>query len=305
MAHFYSRFFRKAFLTLAFTGVASVPAYNRSEAKENSLPKITPVEMTTAGTVKTPRRFAEIVIDASTGEVISHKNADQRLYPASLTKMMTLYLTFEALSQKKLDLNQDVPVSKKAAAQEPSELGLKAGRTICIEDAILAITTKSANDCAVVLAEAVGGSEKDFAHAMTAKACQLGMNGTHFVNASGLHDAAQYSTARDMAALSRALIRDYPQYYHYFSSKTFTYGKTTYPTHNRLMNSYQGMDGIKTGYVDASGFNLAASAVRDGTRLIGVVFGGETAAARDAAMEKLLDQGFAYVKKIPAAAPAR
>jgi D-alanyl-D-alanine carboxypeptidase len=245
-----------------------------------------------------PDRFAAIVIDASTGYVISEKNPDERLFPASLTKMMTLYLAFEAMSQGTLNKNQYIPVSRRAAAQEPSSLGLKPGDTIRVEDVILGIATKSANDCAVALAEAVGGSEDRFARAMTIKARQLGMNNTHFVNASGLHNRSQFSSARDMAALSQALIRDYPRYYRYFSTASFNYEGNTYFNHNKLMSSYQGMDGLKTGYVYASGFNLASSAVRDGTRLIGVVFGGKTARVRNQIMKKLLDNSFARISNI-------
>ncbi|MCE9508339.1 MAG: serine hydrolase [Alphaproteobacteria bacterium] len=302
-------------------GVAGSPAYNDDGTKENLIAKTAPIEAVPPDTVMLPGqaveislqggvnvkasgRFAEIVIDATTGEVLSQKNADTRLYPASLTKMMTLYLTFEALSQGKLELSQNLPVSKEAAVQEPSELGLKAKDSICVEDAVLGITTKSANDCAVVLSEADGGSEESFARAMNIKARQLGMNNTNFVNASGLPDKAQFSTARDMATLSRALLRDFPQYYHYFSVKSFTYRGHTDPSHNKLMGSYPGMDGIKTGYIDASGFNLAASAVHDSTRLIGVVFGGRTARSRDITMAKLLDQGFASVRKNRVAALA-
>jgi D-alanyl-D-alanine carboxypeptidase len=251
-----------------------------------------------------PDRFAEIVIEASTGYVISEKNADKRLYPASLTKMMTLYLTFDALSQGTLSRYQYIPVSKRAASQEPSSLGLRTGDTIRVEDAILAIATKSANDCAVALAEAVGGSEERFARAMVAKARQLGMNNTSFVNASGLHNRSQFSTARDMALLSRALIHDYPRYYHYFSTASFTYGDYTYLNHNKLMGNYQGMDGLKTGYVYASGFNLAASAVRNNTRLIGVVFGGRTARTRNIAMARYLNEGFARISDVRVASLA-
>ena len=251
-----------------------------------------------------PERFAEIVIEASTGYVISEKNADKRLYPASLTKMMTLYLTFEALSRGTLNKYQYITVSRRASSQEPSSLGLQAGDTLRVEDAILGIATKSANDCAVSLAEAIGGSEERFARAMVIKARQLGMNNTNFVNASGLHNRAQFSTARDMAALSRALIRDYPGYYRYFSTSAFTYGDNTYLNHNKLMGSYQGMDGLKTGYVYASGFNLAASAVRSGTRLIGVIFGGRTARSRNVAMGKLLDQSFARISNVRVASLA-
>jgi D-alanyl-D-alanine carboxypeptidase len=245
-----------------------------------------------------PDRFAAMVIDASTGYVISEKNPDKRLFPASLTKMMTLYLAFEAMSQGTLNKNQYISVSRRAASQEPSSLGLKAGDTVRVEDVILGIATKSANDCAVTLAEAIGGSEDRFARAMTIKARQLGMNNTHFVNASGLHNKSQFSSARDIAALSRALIRDYPRYYRYFSTPSFTYEGNTYLNHNKLMSSYRGMDGLKTGYVYASGFNLASSAVRDGTRLIGVVFGGKTARTRNQIMKKLLDDSFARISSI-------
>lgn len=252
-----------------------------------------------------PDRFAEIVIEASTGYVLSERNADKRLYPASLSKMMTLYLTFGAMERGALSKNDYITVSKKASMQEPSSLGLRPGDTIRVEDAILAIATKSANDCAVALAETVGGSEGDFARAMTVKAHQLGMNNTNFVNASGLFKRAQVSSARDMAILAQALIRDYPKYYRYFSTDTFTYDGYTYMNHNKLMSYYEGMDGLKTGYVYASGYNLAASAVRNGTRLIGVVFGGQTARSRNNAMEKLLDQSFARISNIRVASLAK
>lgn len=245
-----------------------------------------------------PDRSAHIVIEASTGYVLNARNPDKQLYPASLTKLMTLYLTFDALEEGRLGKRQRVSVSKRAAAQEPSSLGLRPGETIRVEDAILAIATKSANDCAVVLAEAVGGSEDRFAKLMTMKARQLGMNHTRFVNASGLFKPAQVSTARDMAILSKALIDDHPQYYRYFSTESFTYEGNAYQNHNKLMNSYQGMDGLKTGYVYASGYNLAASAVRSGTRLIGVVFGGKTTRSRNNTMAQLLDRGFADITQI-------
>lgn len=252
-----------------------------------------------------PDRYAAIVIEASTGYVISEKNPDKKLFPASLTKMMTLYLAFEAMAEGRLNKNEYIPVSKRAAAQEPSSLGLKPGDAIRVENVILGIATKSANDCAVALAEAIGGSEDRFARAMTAKARALGMNSTRFVNASGLHNPAQFTSARDMAALSRALIRDYPAYYHYFSTNAFTYEGRTYLNHNRLMSTYPGMDGLKTGYVYASGFNLAASAVQDGTRLIGVVFGGKTARSRNQAMARLLDDSFARIGNVRVAALAK
>lgn len=244
-----------------------------------------------------PDRYGHIVIDAQSGFVLSEKNADKKLYPASLSKLMTLYLTFEAIEAGRLTKYQRVPVSSSAQYQPPSKLGLEAGYTIRIEDLILALVTRSANDAAVVLADAVGGSEARFGKLMTAKAAQLGMRGSHFVNASGLHDPEQYSTPRDMAILAQAIMRDFPRYYRYFSTPSFTYAGVTSLNHNKLMATYPGMDGMKTGYVNASGYNLVASAVQDGRRLIGVVFGGTTASARNNAMKKLLDDGFDSVKQ--------
>ncbi len=242
-----------------------------------------------------PDRFAEIVIDAQTGFVLSEKNPDKRLYPASMTKMMTLYLAFEAIEGGQMTKAQRVPVSANAQYQEPSKLGLEAGYSIRVEDLILGIVTRSANDAAVTLGEAVGGSESRFARMMTAKAQQLGMKNTHFVNASGLHDPDQYSSARDMAILAQAIMRDFPRQYHYFSTPSFTYAGVTSLNHNKLLKTYQGCDGMKTGYVYASGYNLTASAVQGGHRLIGVIFGGRTAAVRNKTMEDLLDAGFARI----------
>ena len=239
-----------------------------------------------------PDRYAHIVIDAQSGYVLSEKNPDKHLYPASLTKMMTLYLTFEAIETGALTKYKRVPVSTNAQYQPPSKLGLEAGYSMRVEDAILALVTRSANDAAVVLADAVGGSESRFARLMTQKAAALGMRHTRFANASGLHEPEQYSSARDMAILSQALMRDYPRYYRYFSTPSFVYAGVTSLNHNKLMATYAGMDGIKTGYVNASGYNLAASAVQDGKRLIGIVFGGRTSASRNSAMKDLLDAGF-------------
>lgn len=242
-----------------------------------------------------PDRYASIVIEAETGYVLSERNADKKLYPASLTKMMTLYLTFEAIETGKLQKYSRLPVSKRAAFQEPSELGLAAGTSIRVEDAILGLVTKSANDAAVVLAEAIGGSEPRFASMMTQKAKALGMMNTRFVNASGLHHASQVSSARDMAILSQSLMRDFPRQYRYFSTTSFTFAGKTYGNHNHLMKTYKGMDGLKTGYVYASGYNLAASAKQNGTRLVGVVFGGKTARSRNDHMADILDAGFVKV----------
>lgn len=240
-----------------------------------------------------PDRYASIVIDAVSGEVLSERNADRRLYPASLTKMMTLYLTFEAIQNGTLRKSTRLSVSARAAGMEPSKLGLERGSTLRVEDAILGLVTKSANDAAVVLAEGIAGSEPRFAQRMTAKARALGMRNTRFMNASGLFHPEQVSSARDMAILSRSLMRDFPYEYRYFSTRSFTFAGHTYHNHNKLMQTYAGMDGLKTGYVHQSGFNLAASAVRGGRRLIGVVFGGRTTASRNKHMAELLDRGFA------------
>ncbi|CBS91623.1 D-alanyl-D-alanine carboxypeptidase family protein [Azospirillum lipoferum] len=235
---------------------------------------------------------AEILMEAGSGKVLRARNADTLTYPASLTKMMTLMLTFEALDRGTLRPDQRLVVSKHAASMPPSRLWLAPGSTITVEQAILALVTRSANDAAVVLAEALGGSEPAFAGKMTARARALGMRRTVFRNASGLPDRLQRTTARDMAILSRALIRRHAGHYAYFQRRSFDWQGTTVYGHNRLMARYPGMDGIKTGYIAASGFNLAASAVRDGRRLIAVVMGGHSAATRDDRVADLLDIGF-------------
>lgn len=241
-------------------------------------------------------RYASIVIDADSGEVLHAVNANTPNYPASLTKLMTLYLAFDALKQGKARLSDRVEFSENAEAQAPSKLGLRTGQSISLEQAILALVTKSANDVAVALAEHLAGTEEEFARRMTARARQLGMSRTTFVNASGLPDGEQMSTARDMATLGRALLRNHPDRYHYFKVRQFTFAGQTFSTHNRLMLTYKGADGMKTGYIRASGFNLVTSASRNGRRLIGVVFGGNTAAQRDRHMAGLLDKSFASKK---------
>ncbi|MBC7906759.1 MAG: D-alanyl-D-alanine carboxypeptidase [Rhodospirillaceae bacterium] len=238
-------------------------------------------------------RYGAIVLDHDTGNVLYSVNPDRRSYPASLTKVMTLYLMFDALESGRMTLDSTMPVSAHASAQSPSKLNLVPGNRISVEDAVLALVTKSANDVAVVIAEALGGSEEDFAELMTRKARQIGMAGTTYQNASGLPNLAQVSTPRDQATLARALIRNHGKYYHYFSTRQFRWRGQPISTHNRLMLRYQGADGIKTGYINASGFNLMASAKRDNRRLIGVVFGGDTAAWRDKNMAQILDKGFA------------
>ena len=238
-------------------------------------------------------KYEALVIDAGSGQVLEAYNPDALTYPASLTKMMTLYLTFEALQQGRLKSNQRLGVSDYAASQDPTKLDLMPGETITVDEAVLALVVKSANDAAVVLAEALGGNESHFAELMTRKAGELGMRSTSFRNASGLPDPGQMTTARDMARLARALIRDFPQYYHFFSTREFTFQGTTIATHNHVLVNYPGADGLKTGYIHAAGYNLVTSAVRNGRRLIGVVLGGKSGGQRDRAMMRLLDHGFA------------
>ena len=241
------------------------------------------------------RENESIVIDAETGRVLSEMNADAITYPASLTKMMTLYLTFEALNSGRLALDQYLPVSSEAASKSPTKLHLVPGDSVQVHDLILGIVTKSANDAAAVLAEGLAGSEPAFADRMTAKARQLGMTSTVYRNASGLPDPEQRTTARDVAQLALALYNDFPREYRYFATRQFFFRGRVILTHNHLLDWYEGADGIKTGYIGASGFNLAASAVRSGHRLIGVVMGGASAGSRDREMAALLDEAFAEV----------
>ncbi len=239
--------------------------------------------------------YEAILLDGQTGQALGELNADIPTPPASLTKMMTLYLSFEALNQRRLRLDQSLPVSDHAARRAPSRLGLKPGEAISVHDLILGVVTKSANDAAVVLAEALAGSEADFAQQMNSKARQLGMNSTVYFNASGLPDPNQRSTARDIAWLALALYQQFPDECRYFSTRVFVFRGQQVRNHNHLLDWYPGLDGIKTGFVNGSGFDLAASAVRDGRRLIGVVMGGHSADWRDRQMAALLDQGFADI----------
>ena len=241
-------------------------------------------------------RYAAIVTDAETGNVLSAANPDELRHPASLTKMMTLYMAFEALREGRLQLNSPITVSSNAAEMAPSRLGLLPGMHLTVEEAILALVTKSANDAAAALGEHLAnGNEDRFAQMMTMRARGLGMTRTVFRNASGLPDAAQVSTARDMALLGRRLMKDFPDRFAYFSTPYFRFrGRVTF-NHNRLLQEYEGTDGIKTGYVNDSGFNLVASARREGVRLVAAVFGGRTGRERDRHMMALLDQGFAQM----------
>lgn len=242
---------------------------------------------------------ASLVIDADSGAVLHEAQATRRWYPASLTKMMTLYLAFEAMAAKKLAVSDKLTVSAHAASQPPTELGLREGQKISAEDAIRAIIVRSANDAAVTMAEHLAGSEEAFAQRMTDKARALGMRRTVFRNATGLPDEEQTTTARDMAVLARALMRDFPQHYAFFSATSMVYAGHTLPTYNGLLVSYRGAEGLKTGFTCGSGYNVVTSVSRDGRRLIGVLLGGMTREARNGEMARLLDAAFSQ----PPAAP--
>jgi D-alanyl-D-alanine carboxypeptidase len=233
--------------------------------------------------------YASIVVDANSGAVMQSSNADSIRHPASLTKIMTLYLLFERLQAGKIKLDTQMPVSEHAAAMAPSKLGLKAGESIDVGTAIRAIVTKSANDVAVVVAEAIGGNELEFAKLMTAKAHALGMTHTNYHNASGLPDEQQITTARDQAIIARAIHDRFPQYFHYFSIRTFVFRGKEMRNHNHLLGTVDGVDGMKTGYIHESGFNIIVSMHRNGRHLVAVVFGGRTASARDARVISLLN----------------
>ena len=238
------------------------------------------------------RRYASIIVDENTGTVLHAANPDSRIHPASLTKMMTLYIVFEALKSKRLSLDTNLTVSKRASRRPSSKLGLKKNQTITVEQVIGALITKSANDAATVIAEKLGGTETRFAQIMTARARQLGMARTTFTNASGLPDRRQTSTARDMAKLAMALRRDFPEHFKFFAMKSFRYRGRNHRNHNRLLRQYKGTDGIKTGYVRASGYNIVVSVERDGRRLIAAIFGGKSAARRDRHAKLLLRRTF-------------
>lgn len=237
-------------------------------------------------------KYAAFVVDGDTGKILHQEDADKLRYPASLTKMMTIYLLFEALDRNKMSLDSNLRISEYAAGRPQTNMGLSGGDTMPVRDAILALIVRSANDVAVAVAENLAGSEDNFAKIMTARARQLGMKNTTFQNASGLPDPKQTTTAKDLALLGIALKKHYPQYFPYFARTEFTYNGKTYPGHNRVMYRYPGADGMKTGFVNASGFNLVTTASRRGVNLVGVVMGGQTGASRDNQMIKLLDEAF-------------
>ena len=237
-------------------------------------------------------RYSSIIINAADGNVLLAANPDDLRHPASLTKMMTLYMVFEALRDRRITLDQLVPVSSHAAAMSPTKLGLLPGTRITVEQAILGLITKSANDAAAALGELLGGDEERFAQMMTLRARALGMSRSVFRNASGLPDPEQVTTARDMATLGRLLVRDFPAEYRWFSVPYFPWHGQMIPNHDRMLQTYPGADGIKTGFTLDSGHNLVTSALRGDVRLVGVVLGAATNPERDVHMAALLDQGF-------------
>jgi len=234
--------------------------------------------------------YADIVVDDNSGIVLHEVSADEPRHPASLTKIMTLYLLFEELEAGRLKLDTPLPVSTRASLQNPTKLGLKPNQTINVEDAIKGLVTKSANDAAVVVAETIAGSEEEFAARMTAKARALGMAGTTYVNASGLPADAQITTARDQALLGRAIQHRFPIYYQYFATPSFKYKGAEMRNHNNLLGNVKGVDGIKTGYTEASGYNLTSSVRREDRHIVAVVLGGTSNGARDARMRQLIEE---------------
>ncbi len=242
-------------------------------------------------------RYAAFVVDQNTGVVLHSRQSEATRYPASLTKMMTLYMLFTAIEAGEIGMQDQIRISANAANAPPSRLDLAIGSTISVEDAIRALVIRSANDVAVAVGERLGGSETAFATAMTVRARELGLPGTTFRNASGLPDSRQVTTARDMARLAIALQRDFPGYFHYFDETAFVWDGRTYRNHNSLVGRVDGVDGLKTGYIRASGFNVVVSAERGEHRLIAVIMGGPTAASRDAHAEELLNAAFSSLEQ--------
>src|SRR5262245_41814856 len=241
-----------------------------------------------APTAESSPRYADIVVDANTGRVMHATNADALRHPASLTKIMTLYLLFERLEAGKLKLDSELTVSAHPASPAPTKLGLRTGSTIKVEDAIKGLITRSANDAAVAIAENIADSEEEFARMMTRKAQSLGMTRTVYKNANGLPNDAQVTTARDQSILGRAVQERFPRYYPYFSTRVFLYKGHAIGNHNRLLGKVEGVDGIKTGYINASGFNIVTAVPRGNRDLVGVVFDGSSAGNRDARMRDLI-----------------
>ncbi len=267
------------------------PVLSATETHRRSLVAAT-ASLLLALALPAPAKQPALVVDAASGTVLHHEQMHRRWYPASLVKLMTLYLTFEAIEAGRLPLDASLDISAEAVRQPPVKLGLRAGQTLNAADAVAAVATVSANDAAAVLAERLAGSETAFAARMTEKAQQLGMNRTVFRNATGLPDSGQYTTARDMTVLAMRLLQDFPEHYDVFASRSFTHAGRRRGAHNALLGVYSGADGVKTGFTCASGYNLVASAERDGRRLIGVVLGGGTRGERDRRMIRLFDAAF-------------
>ncbi len=284
-----------AALLVGLTAISPAQAAIRRHPPAATAAHITPMP---AGATD-PDKDAALIVDGATGKVLYARNELLERHPASLTKMMTLYLLFDALKAGKITMQTQMPVSVHAQQQKPTKLSLRHGQTIDVDTAIRAIVIRSANDVAVVISEALGGTESHFAEMMNDKARQLGMRETNYHNASGLPDPLQITTASDLAMLARHLAYDFPQYFPYFGTSGFTYKGTYYPTHDNLIGRYAGADGIKTGYVGASGFNLATSVVRGDIHLIGIVMGGRTAVRRDQEMMHLMDSEFADLAVAP------
>ena len=253
---------------------------------------LVPAAPTAAASLYAVPKYAAFLVNSDTGEILYARQADAPRYPASITKVMTLYMAFEQLKAGMLRESDLITVSRAAAAQRPSKLGLKPGATISVREAMGVIATRSANDIAVALAEHIAGSEAAFAARMTATARRIGMSRTTFVNATGLPGAGHLTTARDIATLSRAVIRQFPTYYTVFSRVAFDYEGQEIANHNHLLSTLPGVDGIKTGFTNAAGYTLAASAAHDGVRLIAVVLGGPSRMMRDNNVTELLDTGF-------------
>ena len=284
-----SRLARPCLAALALVLAAAAPSLGQARGHHHGHARATAaVDRLVGGEPK----YTAIVMDAHSGEILYSERADSPRYPASVTKVMTMYLAFESLAAGRLHLTDTVQVSPLAAAQPATKLGLRAGETISVEDALHAMAVHSANDMAMAMAEKIGGTESRFAALMNVKAEQLGMTSTHYVNPNGLPDNRQLSSAHDLAVLARAILRDYPQYYSFFSQESFSYrGRTMYNT-NHLLGKMPGVDGLKTGFTNAAGFNLAASAMRNGHRLIAVVMGSSSGQVRNANVEGLLLTGF-------------
>lgn len=291
-----------ALLAVGFAASAALPALARSHAHRGGVShhrgRAAAPSIDYGPTA--PEKDAALIEDATTGRVLYARNANELRHPASLTKMMTLYMLFEALQRGQVTMQTELPISWHAADMDPTKMGIPAGQSIPVEIAIKGIVVQSANDVAVAIAEALGGTESNFAQQMTEKARQLGMRNTFYHNASGLPDNAQITTAYDLALLGRHLAYDFPQYFKYFSTESFYYGGRYYSTHDNLLGNYDGCDGIKTGYTGASGFNLVSDVVRGRTHIIGVVMGGYTARRRDGEMMRLLDLAFGQINQNPA-----